>query len=46
MGWENFAKLVYSAPLPVFALGGLSELHRDEAKRAGAQGIAGIRGWH
>lgn len=44
LGWGNFAKLVASAPLPVFALGGLNESHLDEAKQAGAQGIAAIRG--
>jgi 8-oxo-dGTP diphosphatase len=45
LGWGRFARLVEAARLPVFALGGLSESHMDEAKQAGAQGVAGIRGW-
>ena len=45
LGWGRFARLVEAARLPVFALGGLSESHIDEAKQAGAQGVAGIRGW-
>jgi len=44
LGWLEFARLVDSALLPVFALGGLSEAHLDEAKQAGAQGISAIRG--
>lgn len=45
LGWGRFARLVEAARLPVFALGGLSESHMDEARQAGAQGVAGIRGW-
>jgi len=45
LGWGRFARLVEPARLPVFALGGLSESHMDEARQAGAQGVAGIRGW-
>ncbi len=44
LGWKKFSKLLESVTLPAFALGGLSELHLTEAKRAGAQGIAAIRG--
>jgi 8-oxo-dGTP diphosphatase len=45
LGWGRFARLVEAARLPVFALGGLSESHMDEARQSGAQGVAGIRGW-
>jgi 8-oxo-dGTP diphosphatase len=44
LGWEGFAKLVQSAGLPVFALGGQSEATEQVAREHGAHGIAGIRG--
>jgi 8-oxo-dGTP diphosphatase len=44
-GWERFAELVARAPLPVYALGGLTPSDLPAAKNAGAQGIAGISGF-
>lgn len=44
MGWEAFAGVVAQAGLPVFALGGMRQADLEQAWRAGAQGIAGIRG--
>lgn len=43
LGWEAFTDLVGQTNLPVYALGGLQETDLECAKRAGAQGIAGIR---
>lgn len=45
LGWEKFAALVASAQVPVFALGGMSAGDAERAWRAGAQGVAGIRGF-
>jgi 8-oxo-dGTP diphosphatase len=45
LGWARFSNLVESATFPVFALGGLDASHLAEAKQAGAQGIAAIRGF-
>lgn len=44
LGWECFADLVSSVPLPVYALGGMKVQHRTTAWQHGAQGIAAIRG--
>lgn len=44
MGWEAFAALVAQAHVPVFALGGMRGDDLAQARAAGAQGIAGIRG--
>ena len=44
LGWERFSSLVAHYPLPVYALGGLRVADLQEAWRAGAHGIAGIRG--
>jgi 8-oxo-dGTP diphosphatase len=43
LGWEAFAAMLGIAPLPTFALGGLSVADLDAAQRAGAHGIAAIR---
>lgn len=43
LGWEGFSALRQQVSLPVFALGGLSRAELDQARLAGAQGIAGIR---
>ncbi|PWG65276.1 thiamine monophosphate synthase [Spiribacter halobius] len=43
LGWERFAAWTADAPLPVYALGGLSPADRDTARAQGAQGVAGIR---
>jgi 8-oxo-dGTP diphosphatase len=45
LGWERFEALAEAASLPVFALGGLSLADLDQARRCGAQGVAGIRGF-
>lgn len=44
MGWEVFADMIGDYPLPVFAIGGVTEADMGQARRAGAHGIAGIRG--
>ncbi|MEO8165844.1 MAG: Nudix family hydrolase [Betaproteobacteria bacterium] len=43
LGWSNFANMIRSYPLPVFALGGLRPCDLDQARRAGAHGIALMR---
>jgi len=45
LGWERFAALVADARLPVYALGGVGPTDLDRARAAGAQGVAGIRGF-
>lgn len=44
LGWPRFAELVDPVPLPVYALGGLTQGDLAEAIAHGAQGIAAIRG--
>ena len=44
LGWENFARLARGASIPVYAIGGLRPADLDTARRAGAHGIAMIRG--
>lgn len=44
IGWETFSNLKRGLPLPVFALGGLGIEDMTSARRAGAHGIAAIRG--
>jgi 8-oxo-dGTP diphosphatase len=44
LGWSRFAELVAPINLPIYALGGLTEADLPVAWRAGAQGIAAIRG--
>jgi 8-oxo-dGTP diphosphatase len=44
LGWEGFAALAADCPLPVYALGGLGRADMHDAWRAGAHGIAAIRG--
>lgn len=45
MGWSRFRDLVANAPMPVYGLGGLAASDLAEARRSGAQGIAGISFW-
>lgn len=45
LGWDRFAALAQSCPLPVFALGGLGPEDLAQARTHGAWGIAGIRGF-
>lgn len=44
LGWDRFAELARQASLPVYALGGMSLTHTEQAWHAGGQGIAAIRG--
>jgi len=44
LGWARFAELALGAALPVYAIGGLLPEDLDEARRAGAHGLAMIRG--
>ncbi|WP_372964927.1 Nudix family hydrolase [Marinobacter sp.] len=45
LGWTRFARLVSSAVVPVYGLGGMGVGHRPRACASGAQGIAGISFW-
>ena len=42
LGWSQFSKLVDQINIPVYALGGLTHADLVEAKKNGAQGLAGI----
>lgn len=42
IGWERFAAWVGEAPLPVYALGGMTPADRETARAHGGQGVAGI----
>ncbi len=44
LGWAEAKSLVGQALLPVYLLGGMSEVHLERAYQCGAQGIAAIRG--
>ena len=44
LGWQGFAALREHVALPIYALGGMTPAHIDEARRHGAQGVAAIRG--
>lgn len=44
MGWQRFAELVLGATIPVYAIGGMSAADLEDAWRAGAHGVAMIRG--
>jgi 8-oxo-dGTP diphosphatase len=44
LGWGAFAAIAHGASLPVFAIGGLEPADMQSAWRAGAHGIAMIRG--
>lgn len=45
LGWARFAKLVAGSPVPVYALGGVRRSDLELARRHGAFGVAGIRGF-
>lgn len=45
IGWEGLAEITTQLTLPVYALGGVSADDEAEAIRAGAQGIAGNKGY-
>tara|TARA_R110001592_G_scaffold140266_5_gene361039 strand:- start:511 stop:1533 length:1023 start_codon:yes stop_codon:yes gene_type:complete len=45
MGWDSFKRLVLTAIVPVYGLGGLSTEHERQLIHSGAQGLAGIGFW-
>ena len=44
LGWQRFAELARGASIPVYAIGGLTPADMERAWRAGAHGLAMIRG--
>jgi 8-oxo-dGTP diphosphatase len=44
LGWKDFAGLAAMAVMPVYALGGMTPADIDQARAAGGQGVAGMRG--
>jgi 8-oxo-dGTP diphosphatase len=44
LGWHGFAELVKGTTIPVYAIGGLRRTDMEDAWRAGAHGLAMIRG--
>ncbi|HEX7218075.1 MAG TPA: Nudix family hydrolase [Burkholderiales bacterium] len=44
LGWDKFRELAHLASIPVYAIGGLTRDDLPDARRAGAHGIAMIRG--
>jgi 8-oxo-dGTP diphosphatase len=44
LGWEGFARIAHGTSIPVYAIGGLRWSNLHEARRAGAHGLAMIRG--
>ncbi len=42
MGWQPFSNLIENIPVPVYALGGVSENDLETAWQHGAQGVAAI----
>ena len=44
LGWERFAEMVRGTSIPVYAIGGLARADLEDAWRAGAHGVAMIRG--
>ena len=44
LGWERFAALIAGTSIPVYAIGGLTRADMEHAWRAGAHGVAMIRG--
>jgi 8-oxo-dGTP diphosphatase len=44
LGWERFAAMVRGSSIPVYAIGGLTRADMENAWRAGAHGLAMIRG--
>jgi 8-oxo-dGTP diphosphatase len=44
LGWEGFARIARQASIPVYAIGGLAKADLEDAWRAGAHGLAMIRG--
>jgi 8-oxo-dGTP diphosphatase len=44
LGWDGFRRIAEGASIPVYAIGGLSKADLDDARCAGAHGLAMIRG--
>lgn len=44
LGWDGFRRIAEGASIPVYAIGGLRPADLDEARRAGAHGMAMISG--
>ena len=44
LGWKGFAEVVKGATIPVYAIGGVTRAEMRDAWRAGAHGVAMIRG--
>lgn len=44
LGWEGFRRIAEGASIPVYAIGGLGPRDMDDARKAGAHGLAMIRG--
>ena len=44
MGWNAFSELVRGTTIPVYGIGGLTRADMEDAWRAGAHGVAMIRG--
>ena len=44
LGWDGFRRIADGASIPVYAIGGLRRADLDEARRAGAHGLAMISG--
>ena len=44
LGWEKFREIARLSSIPVYAIGGLTREHLQDARRAGAHGVAMIRG--
>ena len=44
LGWDGFRRIAEGASIPVYAIGGLRRSDLDEARRAGAHGLAMISG--
>ena len=44
LGWERFAEIIRGTSIPVYAIGGLTRTDLEDAWRAGAHGVAMIRG--
>ena len=43
LGWERFAQIARGTSIPVYAIGGMTPAHLEQAWRAGAHGVAMIR---
>jgi 8-oxo-dGTP diphosphatase len=44
IGWQRFVEIAAGASIPVYAIGGLTRADLEDAWRAGAHGVAMIRG--